>query len=145
MPCLFLLAMVACTPAEERGAPPRSAKSVATRLAHGAVEPPADATKLCGGHVSGAMRPDGKAGPHISWDAWCSRESRESLVKRYVKSLGSKVHARTGGCDNWRFPPDAPVKVLEICDFSEKGPWAECSSLPSEGRSIIMISSIAGR
>ena len=143
--CFALLAMTACAPAEERGPSLRSREAVRTPLAHDALEPPVDAPKLCGGHVSGAMRPDGKAGPHITWTAYYSRQSPESLVQRYVGPLGSKFHVRRGGCDTWRLPHDAPVKILEICGVSEKGPWAECSSPPPDARSIIMISSIAER
>jgi hypothetical protein len=137
---LILLATASCMPAEYRRPQPTQSP-----LSHGAFEPPVDAPKLCAGHASGALRPDGKAGPHVTWAAYYSRESSESLAKRYLKSLGSEFRDRKGGCHTWRQPSDAPVRVLEICGTSEKGPWNACGSVPDDARSIIMISSMAGR
>jgi len=105
-----------------------------------AFEAPAGAQKLCGGHVTGAMSVKGEPGPHITWTAYHSRESRDALVRRYMRTLGSKEHSRDRGCDRWRDGPDA---VLEVCAVSEGGPWSECSSAPRDAKSIIMISSMA--
>lgn len=109
-----------------------------------ALEPPVSAPRFCSGHLTGVTRPDGKAGSHITWTAYYSRESRASLTNRYLEFLGFEFHAREGGCDIWRLPLDAPVNVLELCEVSEKGPWDECA-VASEAKSIIMISSMAGR
>lgn len=110
------------------------------------LELPDDAHPLCSGHVSGAMLPDGTAGPHITWETHSSQESRQVLVQRYLDRLGTEAHLREGTCDAWRFPASQPVIIFRICDLSAESPWMQCPADPPEGAaSIIVISWITQR
>ena len=140
---LALLAAVCCSGLRGQAASPQHSKHVETALRRGVVEPPGDAKHLCDGHVSGAMTPDRKPGPHITWDAYYSQEIPTVLAKRYLDSLGQEAHSAEAGCDTWRFPPDKPSRILEVCPVSAAGPWTECSKAPRQAASIILISSLA--
>jgi hypothetical protein len=91
--------------------------------------------------VTGTPEPEGKPGAHITWSAWFSREGPELLVQEYTSSLGAPSDNREG-CVIWRDAPDQPVKVLEVCEPSASGPWRTCPAPPTEGRSIVMISTM---
>jgi hypothetical protein len=113
-------------------------------LRAGAVDPPGDAQHLCDGHVSGVPSADGKPGAHITWTAYSSREAPDVLTKRYLASFGSEGHAVVSGCDIWRFPPDKPTRVIDVCPVSADNPTLDsCPAPPAEAKSIIMISSMA--
>jgi hypothetical protein len=105
--------------------------------------PPSDAQPLCSGHVSGVTTPDGKPGPHISWDAYSSRESPGTLTESYLQSLGTEGHTKDHDCDSWRLPPAKPTAIIEVCPASASGPWSECHPPPREAASIVMTSSVA--
>jgi len=142
--CVLLLAAAACSPAEERRVPtppPPPPKPVDFNT----FQPPADAPRLCSGHVTGWPRPDGRPGPHIGWRAYSSALSRPALAKRYFEVFGRANHSREGGCDFWRSPKDAPTDVLAVCDASTKGQWDQCAAPPADAKSIIEISYIVGR
>ena len=108
-------------------------------------EPPPSASRLCAGHVTGAPHSDGTPGLHISWTAYWTAESPRTVAKRYLESLDPKLHEREDNCDIWRDPPDDPEHVLEVCPVSARGPWSDCKGLPPRARTIIMISSMAGK
>ena len=108
------------------------------------LEPPASATRLCGGHVTGVGPKPGTSGPHISWEAFASPEPPEALVKSYLATLGRANHeAVKQGCDLWRFPPDTPRRVLEVCSPEPPGPWRDCAKPPAGTRSVVVISTMA--
>lgn len=142
---LLLFAAASCAPPADQQQPASSApKPAAVATPPEEVRSPSGAVKLCGGHVTGAPRPDGRLGPHITWDAYSSREVPESLAKVYTQTIGAPSTDMHDGCSTWRIPPGKPAKVFEICSTSAQGPWTTCSSIPPGARSVIMISSIAG-
>jgi hypothetical protein len=107
------------------------------------IELPEDAVRHCGGHI--ARRPVGdRPGSHISWDAYTSAEAASVLTARFEESLGREPDATEDGCNAWRFPPEKPRAVLELCPRSAKGPWThECEPVPSGTASIILASTMA--
>lgn|GEM_PF-6432014 len=140
---LALLTVVSFSGLRGQAASPLPRKHAGAALRRGVVEPPSDAKFLCHGHVSGESTTKGKPGPHIIWDAYSSREIPTALAKRYLDALGSESHSAEAGCDIWRFPPEKPARILEVCPMSAQGPWAECSKAPRQAASIILISTIA--
>ena len=107
--------------------------------------PPSDSL-FCKGHVTGAPRPDGTSGPHITWEAFHSPASPDVLVQKYLAPYGAEGYAREDGCTTWRMPPDKPERVVTICPVSAEGPWQRCASdVPGQAASIILLSSITRR
>jgi hypothetical protein len=114
--------------------------------AHVEFEPPPHASRLCGGHVTGTADADARRFVSITWSAYSSRKPPKALVKDYLKALGPEIHSRSDECDVWRQPADAPESFLEVCGVAKRGrPWNECANLPKGAKSVIMISSMAGR
>lgn len=141
---VLLISGASCAPSSDQQQPSGPPKPAAVATPPGQIRPPAGAVKLCGGHVTGALRPDGTPGPHITWDAYSSRELLETLVKGYTQTLGAPSPDMHDGCNTWRIPPGKPAKVFEICSTSAQGPWTTCSSISPDAQSVIIISSIAG-
>ena len=109
----------------------------------GGAELPADAVRHCGGHVTGAPS-EGRSGAHLSWEVNTSAEEPAFLAAAFADSIGRKPDSIEDGCSTWRFPPERPEAVLELCPGSATGPWSrECDPVPPEAASIILVSTMA--
>jgi hypothetical protein len=100
-------------------------------------------TQLCGGHVSGARRADGRPGSHVTWSALASEEPRRLLVARLARELGAEPEEDDPGCATWRFPEDRPVTVLEVCDAGRGDrPWSRCDPPPPGTATVALVHSM---
>ena len=147
---LALLGAFACSGPEEAGpgdagkpTPPQRAEEAAPASPFAPLAPPRIASRLCGGHVSGAPHPDGTPGPHITWDAYASPETPASLSAHYLRVLGPPTASDAGACATWRIPLEQPRQVLEVCPSGASGPWSECDPPPQGSAAIVLISSMA--
>jgi hypothetical protein len=104
---------------------------------------PAGSVRHCAGHVAGAASPDGKPGPHISWEAYTSAQSVEVLTKHYAKTLQSASQSSDKDCHRWKTSAEHPDQILEVCDPKFKGVWSGCDPVPASAMSLILISRIA--
>jgi hypothetical protein len=124
--CLLLLAVIACEPRVEPATPPTDA----------AFAPLPDARQFCDGRVYGAQQ------EHIIWNAYSSREPRETVVKRYLASLGRAGYEHEGDCDLWRQDRAGAQWVLTVCGTSADGAWKSQCALPAGAKSMIEISTM---
>jgi hypothetical protein len=109
----------------------------------GAIPPYPEATRFCGGHVSGAAG-GGKTGPHIEWTAYYSLDAPDAVVAWYERWLASGLHRREGRQDIWRVPSDQPTQVLNVSAPGDAGPLTGCSDRPSAAaRTVIVLSTMA--
>jgi hypothetical protein len=106
------------------------------------IKPYPGSKHLCGEHVTG-MPSDGKAGPHIVWEAYYSKVDTNKVADFYKKHLGIEKYRFEQGSHEWSFSDaDSHSSVLSIQQSSEGGPWTSCeSTIPQQG-TIIMISSM---
>jgi hypothetical protein len=82
-------------------------------------------------------------GPHITWDAYTSQQTPESLSAQYLRVLGPPTTSDAGACATWRIPAETPLQVLEVCPVDAPGPWSECPPPPQGTAAILLISSMA--
>jgi hypothetical protein len=109
----------------------------------GAIPPYPDATRFCGGHVSGAAG-GGATGPHVEWTAYYSLDAPDTVVAWYERRLASGLHRREGRQDVWRVPSDQPTEVLNISAPGDAGPLAGCMDHPpAAARTVIVMSTMA--
>ncbi|GMU64941.1 MAG: hypothetical protein AMXMBFR36_12150 [Acidobacteriota bacterium] len=138
-----LLGALACAGPEEAGS---VSERSTERQSAGApptdpFAPPADASRLCGGHVTAAPSVEGEAAAHIVWEAYASPEARVTLAARYSRSLGPPTGPSERECDSWRHPAEDPRRVLEVCATDAPGPWSECPTPPPGTATIVLVSS----
>ena len=109
----------------------------------GTIPPYPDATRFCGGHVSGAAV-GGKMGPHIEWTAYYSLDAPDTVVAWYERRLASGLHRREGRQDVWRVPSDQPTAVLNVSAPGDAGPLTGCTDRPpADARTVIVMSTMA--
>ena len=109
----------------------------------GAIPPYPDATRFCGGHMSGAAA-GGATGPHIEWTAYFSLDAPDTVVAWYERRVASGLHRREGRQDVWRVPSDQPTAVLNVSAPGDAGPLAGCTDHPpATARTVIVMSTMA--
>jgi hypothetical protein len=109
----------------------------------GGAELPDDAVSWCGGHVSGAPQRVDEPGPHLLWAAYTTGLEVEALTERYAAALGREPDLAEDDCATWRFPPERPVEILQVCPTTASGPWSECEAASAGARSVILASTRA--
>ena len=88
----------------------------------GAIPPYPDATRFCGGHVSGAAG-GGATGPHVEWTASHAPSMRQTRWwPGSERRLASGLHRREGRQDVWRVPSNQPTEVLNVSAPGDTGP-----------------------
>ena len=109
----------------------------------GAIPSYPQATRLCGGHVTGAPGPNG-AGSHIAWTAYYSLDAPDTVVDWYQRRLAPELHRREERQDVWRVPPDRPAAVLTVSAPGDAGPLAGCTERPpATARTVLVVSTMA--
>lgn len=104
--------------------------------------PPERAKRVCGGHVTGAPRPDGGPGGHIVWELWASRETTAQVAARYAAVHGA-VPEEADGCRIWRRPEERPTAVLSVCPPTASVPGADCPRAPAGTATLVTISTMS--
>lgn len=109
----------------------------------GAIPSYPEATRLCGGHVTGAPGPSG-AGSHIAWTAYYSPDAPDTVVAWYRRRLASEFHRREERQDVWRVPSDRPAAVLTVSAPGDAGPLTGCTERPpATARTVLVVSTMA--
>lgn len=105
-----------------------------------------NSTFLCSGHVAGVPNAEGKPGPYISWRAYELPVLPEIAIAKFKAILLQEPTHSTDGCKNWRFDDHFRhqsvnmQQLVSVCPTSATGPWATCSALSNETKSVVITS-----
>jgi len=106
-----------------------------------AIKPYPGSIVFCTEHVTGAPQ-GGKASAHISWTGYYSLDSPASVIRYYMKALGTKNHVKEGDENVWRFPLAKPEQVLTVTRPGGPFPLGQCSRPPGSARAIVIMSTM---
>jgi hypothetical protein len=116
-------------------------------LAAVTIPPYPGATALCSQHVTGAPipgQPAGHTGPTITWTAFYTPDTPETVVSWYQQRLAPGLHRRQGKEDVWRIPADEPEAALSVTAVADAPPpVAACKERPpATARAILLMSTM---
>ncbi len=98
---------------------------------------------LCAGNVPEVARA-GQPALDVAWAAYASRDGRASLGEHFDALFGRETHLPQGACDTWRFPPQRPTSLLQVCAPEMDGPWTTCGPPPPGTGAVLMVSELTG-
>lgn len=125
------------TPAVTADATTAESDDIPTRLGLTALRP------ICAGKVADVPR-EGAPPSDVAWAAFASRDGRTALGEHFDALFGKATHLQQGACDSWRFPPQRPTSLVQVCDPRMDGPWITCGAPPAGSGAVLIVSELAG-